>query len=328
MDGSALVTMNRLEDLVGVRRAELRALAVKGKLLYRPFHLDDTHGIKKPRHIDNPEHELKRVQRLIARRVFSAWIPPHGMFGAVRGCTVRDNAQVHAGTRVLVTIDIERCFPSISDKLVFAAIKSLVVAKDVADLLTRLTTVNHHLPQGAPTSPVLANMVMLRAFEEIVGRASRIGVRVTSWLDDFAFSGARAREAIGFAYDAFGKLGLRISRKKTYIFRSDRVAQRVTGLVLNRTASLGRKRLREFRRAISEARIEHVTEYQLQRVRGQHAFAGMVNERQAAALARRAAGLPEHGVPGGRPRSRFALARCTCGMGRGMERRVLHADAA
>ena len=238
MDGTALVTMRRLGDLVGVSRDELRALAAKGKLLYRPFHLDDTHSIKKPRHIDNPAHELKVVQRLIARRVLSAWRAPHGMFGAVRGCTVRDNARVHAGSRLLVTIDIEQCFPSISDKLVFDAIKRLVVATDVAELLTRLTTANHHLPQGAPTSPVLANMVMLRAFEEISQRASRIGVRVSSWLDDFAFSGTRAREAIGFAYDAFGKLGLRISRKKTYILRGDRVAQELTGIVLNRRASL------------------------------------------------------------------------------------------
>lgn len=328
MDGSALVTMRRLEDLVGVSRDELRALAVRGNLHYRPFHLDDTHGIKKPRHIDNPEHDLKRVQRLLARRVFSAWIPPPGMFGAVPGYTVRDNARFHAGDRLLVTIDIEQCFPSISDKLVFEAIRRLVMATDVAALLTRLTTANHHLPQGAPTSPVLANMVMLRAFEEISERASRIGVRVSSWLDDFAFSGTRAREAIGFAYDAFGKIGLLISRKKTYILRSEREAQKLTGIVLGRSASLGRKRIREFRRAIFAASAEDVTEYQLQRVRGQRAFAGMVNEHQAAALARRAASLPEHGRPGGRPPSRFALAPCTCKLGRGMSRGVVHADAA
>ncbi len=171
-------------------------------------------------------------------------------------------------------------------------------------------------------------MVMLRAFEEIEARAQRIGVRVSSWLDDFAFSGTRAREAIGFAYDAFGKLGLRISRKKTYIFRSDREAQEVTGLVLNHTPSLGRERIREFRRAIAAARAEDVTEYQLQRVRGQRAFAGMVNECQGAALARRAAGLPEHGVPAGRPPSRFVLAPCTCALGRGMVRRMAQAHAA
>lgn len=299
MDGSALVTMRRVADLVGASRAELRALAAKGNLLYRPFHLEDTLGIKKPRHIDNPVHELKRVQRLIARRILSAWTPPYGMFGAIPGCTVGDNARVHAGSRVLVTIDIERCFPSISDKLVFDAIRQLVVATDVAALLTRVTTANHHLPQGAPTSPVLANMVMLRAFEEISERASRIGGRVSSWLDDFASSGTRAREAIGFAYDAFGKLGLRISREKTYILRSDRHAQELTGIVLNRAASLGRKRVREFRRAIFAASAEDVTDYQLQRVRGHRAFAVMVNERQAAALSRRAAALPQHGRPGG-----------------------------
>jgi RNA-directed DNA polymerase len=320
--------MRRIEDLVGVHRDELRAVGGKGSLLYRPFHLEDRRGIKKPRHIDNPVHDLKVVQRLIARRVLAAWRPPHGMFGAVRGCTVRDNAQVHAGSRVLVTIDIEQCFPSISDKRVYDAIKLFVVSREVAELLTRLTTANHHLPQGAPTSPVLANMVMLRAFEEIQARAQRIGVRVSSWLDDFAFSGTRAREAIGFAYDAFGKLGLRISRKKTYIFRSDLEAQEVTGLVLNRTASLGRERIREFRRAIAAARVEDVTEYQLQRVRGQRAFAGMVNERQAAALARRAVGLPEQGIPGGRPPSRFVLAPCTCALGRGMVRRIAQAHAA
>ncbi len=322
MGGNHVVSLRRVEQLLGRSRVELEALAEGARLLYSPFHQYNLET-GKDRHIDNPVRELKVVQRAINRRILSMWTPPPGMLGGVRGCTVADNARTHTGSAVVVTIDIEKYFPSVDNRQVYGALLRLVGCSKVAALLTRLTTVNFHLPHGAPTSTTLANMVMEPAFLEVSERAARIGVRVSSWLDDFTFSGTRAREAIEIAYDAFGKHGLRINRKKTWIMRSERSAQETTGVVVNREPSLGRARMREYRLAIRTARAGPVTEYQLARIRGQRAFAAMVNAQQAAALERLANGLPEHGARGGEPPGCIRYGPCplSCDQGRGMPRR-------
>lgn len=329
MEGIGLVSLKRLEDVLGRERADLRALARDARLHYRPFHLRDTLGEKKPRHIDNPLYDLKSVQRGIARHILSGWRAPHGMFGAIPHRTLLQNAQVHAHRSTLVTIDIQRCFPSIDNRLVFAAVKRLVGATETAELITQLTTVNFHLPQGAPSSPLLANMVMQPAFEELRDRGKDIGVSVSSWIDDFAFSGCRARELIDIAYSAFGKLGLRISRPKIHIFRSHREAMELTKLILNRRASLGRDRLTELRRAIFAASDAAVTEYELRRLRGRLQFARTISAIQGAALGRLAARkLPDVVVPGRatRPASRFEVVACGCGFGRRMKGHLAASD--
>ncbi len=324
MGRGSLVPLSRLEDLLGRDRRELRALAEDVRAHYTPFHLHDTWGLKKnDRHIDNPAPHLKAVQRDVARCVFSAWQAPYGMFGAVAGRSLLHNAQMHSGRRVLVTIDIEKCFPSISNVAVYDAIHRLVGVTETAKLLTRLTTVGFHLPQGAPTSTVLANMVMQPAFDELRARAGRIGVAVSSWVDDFAFSGARAPELIGQAYEVFSRLGLRVARQKVHVFRSHREALRLTKLVLNRRPSLGRERINKIRSAILAAAHADVADWDLRRLRGQIAFARSISRQQGAALKRLAdQKLPTHGRPAPPPRRRFAKVPCDCRFGRGMVERA------
>jgi hypothetical protein len=157
---------------------------------------------------------------------------------------------------------------------------------------------------------------------------------VSCWVDDYVFSGERAREGIEIAYEVLGKLGLRINRNKTRIMRRGRAAQEATGLVMNAGVSLGQERFRAYRRAtraaMRAAASGAVTEHQLAVVRGHYAFARMVNRRQAMSLDRQGVGLPEHGLPGGRPPPRLLWAPCPpdCPLGHGMPRRGERPEAA
>jgi RNA-directed DNA polymerase len=100
------------------------------------------------------------VQRATKRLLHSLRTPPYGTCGAVAQRSLVHNANVHAGRRVLVTTGIKRCFPSISNVVVYKALRRLVRSTATAKLLTELVTVNFRLPEGAPTSPVLANIVL------------------------------------------------------------------------------------------------------------------------------------------------------------------------
>jgi hypothetical protein len=87
----------------------------------------------------------------------------------------------------------------------------------VAKLLTQLTTFDRHLPQGAATSPLLANLFIWMIDEPIRKLCEQMSVAYSTWIDDLAFSGQRARELIQPAISALADHGLRVKREKIKI---------------------------------------------------------------------------------------------------------------
>ena len=98
----------------------------------------------------------------------------------------------------------------------------------MAALLTRLTTFERHLPQGAATSPLLANLYIWMIDEPIRQACEQLGVVYSTWIDDLAFSGPRARDLIQIAADTLRINGLKLSRKKIHIM-GPRATKMVTG---------------------------------------------------------------------------------------------------
>jgi len=168
------------------------------------------------RNIVSPNLQLKRVQRWLARHVLSR-VPPHEASKAYAPkCSTVDVARLHCGSRWLVKIDITSFFESVSEIDVYNVFRSLeyssLVSFELARICTRLTrSLRHkkspwlvryrravittywqdqlgHLPQGAPTSPMLANLVMREADELISKLAQESGLLYTRYSDDLIFS--------------------------------------------------------------------------------------------------------------------------------------------
>jgi hypothetical protein len=216
--------VNRLADLLRIPGERLLKLSASPNSSYNPF--DHTRPLRpfqkkprsKPRQIDNPLDDLSWAQKRINRRLLAPICFPEHIFGAVRQRSVLDNAEHHHGASLLVTIDVKQCFPSITNKQVYSIWSDLLgCAPPVAALLTRLTTFERHLPQGAATSPLLANLCIWMIDEPIRQACKQLGVVYSTWIDDLAFSGQRARDLIQIAADTLRINGLRISRKKIHI---------------------------------------------------------------------------------------------------------------
>src|SRR6185312_3948551 len=108
-------------------------------------------------------------QHGILKRLLNNIPLPPFVFGGVRGRSVRDAASVHVGSPCIVALDIANCFGSVTHSQVFDAFRHRVnCSTEVAGLLTRLTTLRRCLPQGAPTSPALANLVLLKVYNRVV----------------------------------------------------------------------------------------------------------------------------------------------------------------
>jgi RNA-directed DNA polymerase len=156
--------------------------------------------------ISAPKPQLKEVQRWITREI-TEHLPVHSAaHGFLVGRSIVTNAQVHAGARVVVKLDIEGFYPTVTFPRVKGLLRKAGLGEQVATLLALLATEcpreeltidgktsyvatgPRSLPQGAPTSPSITNALCLRLDCRLVGLAAKLGCRYTRYADDLTFS--------------------------------------------------------------------------------------------------------------------------------------------
>ena len=232
------------------------------------------------RQILAPRGTLKKVQRLLLDFVLEPIGPHEACHGFVAGRSVLTNAKVHERAALVVKIDIEDFFPTIHYHRVAGLFSYYGAKPEAAALLARLCT---HLPllpdgrvawpgvlpQGAPTSPAIANLVCRRLDARLSGLAEKVGARYTRYADDLTFSFAEVPErGLGRFFwwvdQVLGQEGFFENVAKRRVLRPS-AQQRVTGLVVNDGPRVPRDARRAFRallhrcetQGISEATVGH-----------------------------------------------------------------------
>lgn len=220
-----------LAATIHVRRALLLAVDRRIDRYYRPFPL--ARPGKKPRQIDRPVGALKFVQGRIKEHLLAAFPFPHALHGCVRGRSPLTNAGAHGKTSLLVNLDLASFYPTVTCEMVHAVWRDVFhFGPAIATLLTRLTTYRGHVPQGAPTSGYLANIVLLPAAAEIMQIAAAYGCAVTFYVDDISISGPRGREVINLLVEVLQQHGLSVGRDKTRVMPGH-APQTATGYTIN-----------------------------------------------------------------------------------------------
>jgi RNA-directed DNA polymerase len=244
---------------VGSTAARLNEIAEEIQSHYRPFSKMDAKK-QKVRHFRDPNPELKKIQKnisgLIARFAFSDIAP-----GGVTGKSPRSNATPHLGQRCVVNVDVKSFFPNVRHYVVYGLFRrELGFGRDVARLLTRLTTLDAGLPQGAPSSNAIANLLLTNVVDKPVSFvAAKMNAEATRFVDDFTFSGGEPRPLINATAKALSRRRLSIWRKNGKFQATPKLKitpnsqrQEVTGLVVKRRSgpSLSRERRDAVRAAI------------------------------------------------------------------------------
>ena len=128
---------------------------------------------------------LKALNGLLQRLQFGS-----NVYGGLKGKSHIKSAEVHARKPVLLKTDIKDFFKSITPQKVYSVfVDDLACSPDVGRLLTRLTTLNGCLPEGYPTSPVVANLVAANLAKRIKGLSDKHSGASTSYVDDLGVSG-------------------------------------------------------------------------------------------------------------------------------------------
>jgi len=224
-----------LADILKVPPDTLEEVSVSSSKNYRPFMLAkpprpfERRYVPRPRPIDNPLQDLKWIQQRIYRRLLKPICFPSHILGAVRNRSVMDNAERHLASNLLVTLDVRQCFPSITNAHIYRVWSEFLrCSPPVARMLTRLTTFDRHLPQGAPTSPLLANLFIWMIDKPIRATCEQLVVAYSTWIDDLAFSGGRARDLIEPSISLLADNGLKVKREKIRIM-GPRAVKLLTG---------------------------------------------------------------------------------------------------
>jgi RNA-directed DNA polymerase len=234
VDAPLIESLRDLEYRLGTKRAEIAELLKERPLLYRPFQArkkqhpypgakrlaESSSKPPKLRQIDNPVKQLKVIQQRINERVLSKVALPGYMFGAVAGKTTALNAAEHIPNErsTLVCMDISSFYPSVTSQHIYRVWNTtLRCPPKIARLLTELTTFEFHLPQGAPTSPMLANIFLASIFAPVCAGCAELRLVVSTWIDDITFSGNAARDLIETVRATLAANGLKAAARKLKI---------------------------------------------------------------------------------------------------------------
>jgi RNA-directed DNA polymerase len=271
-----LNTSNDLASAIGIALGELRFLTFTRKVSrishYAQFRVAKKTGGE--RLISAPHQRLKRTQYWILDNVLKPLKVHDCAHGFVPLRSIKSNAQPHVGQAVVMNIDLKDFFPSVKLPRVKSLFRELGYSPAVATLMALLATQSpteevtvdgerlfvatgeRALPQGAPTSPGITNLLARSLDRRLLGVAKQLGFSYTRYADDLTFSTSKEH------LKNLAKLRWRVLKiveaegftphpKKQHVMRAHQ-RQEVTGLVVNRTLHVQRDDVRRLRAVIHQ----------------------------------------------------------------------------
>ena len=239
----------QLAHVVGTFQKSLFAFSKSTSQHYKRITLRKKNG--GTRVIHAPDSQLKYMQMNILRNILSKIeVSPYAT-AYVKGKRLQDNAAPHIRHRYLLKMDVTDFFGSITFlEVISAAFPSKMYPAQIGAMLTSLCCLGDVLPQGAPTSPALSNIVM-RNFDDILGSwCQKRGITYTRYCDDLIFSADRPLYGVYCkATELLEARGFQVNEKKT-TFVTNASSQRVTGLAVNEKVSIPKEYKRQLRQEL------------------------------------------------------------------------------
>jgi RNA-directed DNA polymerase len=229
---------------------------------YRGFYMMKKSGGQ--RLIFAPRTALKLIQRKLSQVLYCVYKTKPSVHGFAAGRSIVTNAQKHVKKRYILNLDLLNFFPSIN----FGRVRGLFMGKpyylpeEVATVLAQICCHNNQLPQGAPTSPIVSNMICAKLDSQLQNVAQKYKCTYTRYVDDITFSTTlkvfpkalayvnydNAQDvSVGYElYKIIEENGFSINTKKIRL-RDRNSRQEVTGLTVNKFPNVSRSYIRNIR---------------------------------------------------------------------------------
>ena len=276
----SIASVDQLAKLLDTSVKELRFLSFQRKLSKHSHYV--RYGIKKKtggiRKISAPKPRLKKVQRAILDKILAKQNCSVYAHGFLPSKSIVTNAKPHIGADILINMDLENFFPTLNYKRVFGLFKGMGFSKQLATILSHIATEpeeklikvhgqkmylyegERYLPQGAPTSPMITNLICRRMDQRLAGVAKKLGFKYTRYADDLSFSSSNAQKGqvnklVWQVRAVIKNEQFKINKNKTQIMRNGH-RKEVTGIVVNEKCSISRKKMKAFRATLYQIEKE------------------------------------------------------------------------
>ncbi|MDR6406120.1 MULTISPECIES: reverse transcriptase domain-containing protein [Chryseobacterium] len=269
-----IFSLKHFSILINMEFEELVRIIDTRNYLYKFYQIKKKNN-KGFRQIVVPYSNIRYVQNYIKTEILDKVPVSEYATGFVKGKSIYNNAKVHVNQQEIMNVDLFKFFDSITEKRVYAVFRSLGYAKNLAWDFAKLTTVKLPeaylntfkydelklyseivninecvLPQGAPTSPILSNLVTRRLDKRLSSLATKLGVNYSRYADDITFSGNYDQVP---NFNLISKIiddeGFRINWRKAKISKKGRL-QLVTGLTVSNDIHIHRKFKKEVKKHI------------------------------------------------------------------------------
>ncbi len=214
------------------------------------------------RTISAPSTALKIIQRKLNEILLQVYEPKISVHSFLLNRSILSNAKVHIRRRSILNIDLEEFFPSIN----FGRVRGLFMGipyklnPTVATILAQICCFDNQVPQGAPTSPIITNMICAKMDSQLIQLAKANRCDYTRYVDDITFStNLRELPSDLATLNDLGQLetgteldtiitqnGFKINSRKTRLLKKN-ARQEVTGITVNQFPNVRRKYVRQIR---------------------------------------------------------------------------------
>lgn len=255
-----VVSSRCLSVLFGYSTKFVNALALRNYKYYREFTIRKGN---KRRKIQAPRVALKVIQKWFGHHLANTLPVEDYVYGFVSGRSAVDAASRHCGASWVYSVDIENFFPSTEYDVVVESLKGLGYSEKGARLITYLCCYGSCLGQGAPSSPVLSNLVMNPIDIQLKDVADELGITLTRYADDIVFSGRKdfPEELRLRVEKIFSGTGWKLSANKEYLAEVKNGQRlKVHGLLVNgempRLTKGYRNRIRAYKHLLATDKVK------------------------------------------------------------------------
>ncbi len=254
-----VVSFRCLSVLFGFSTNFVYKLAQQNWKFYRTFTIRKG---KKKRTIHAPKVALKVIQKWLGYHLPEALSFGNYVYGFVPGRSAIDAANIHTNARWVYSVDIENFFPTTTKEVIKESLKSVGYSFEAADLIANICCYKDTLAQGAPSSPVISNLVLKELDKQLKTIADSNQIRFTRYADDIVFSGidkfpTEIKDQIS---DLFKETCWKLSPEKEY-FAESPMRLKVHGLLVHgekaRLTKGYRNRIRAYKHLLNAGKIRN-----------------------------------------------------------------------
>ena len=210
------------------------------------------------RKISAPIGALKKIQKWVLENILEDIKINESSRGFFKGASIVKNAESHLNKEFVLNIDLRNFFPSIKSNKILKSFLSSGLNFGLSKFLCDICTLNDALPQGAPTSPIISNIVCKKLDKRLSSFAKKNNFSYTRYADDITFSGDKnLKKYANFILKIIEDEGFTIAYEKLNL-RGKGNRQSVTGIVVNEKINIPKEKKRMIRALINNIKKKGV----------------------------------------------------------------------